>query len=179
MYKITLARPQDISLLPEIELSAAQLLVGYAPEKVLKETTSEEELRHAQRLGLLWVALLADRPVGFAHLRFLEPKAAHLQEIDVHPEHGRRGLGTKLIAEVCDWAAKAGFHSVTLTTFRTVPWNMPFYLRLGFEIVPTGELSPVLLSILREEKRRGLDPETRVAMRRRWSVKSSEFCSHG
>jgi hypothetical protein len=56
---------------------------------------------------------------------------------------------------------------VTLTTFRTVPWNMPWYLRLGFEIVATEELGPVLLSILRDEKRRGLDPETRVAMRRR------------
>jgi len=158
---------KDVPLLPAIELAAARLLVGYAPENVLIETTSEDEMEHAQRLGLLWVAIRDDRPVGFAHVKLLEPNVAHLQEIDVHPKHGRRGLGTNLTMAVCDWAGHAGFSAVTLTTFRTVPWNMPWYLRLGFEIVATEELGPVLLSILRDEKRRGLDPETRVAMRRR------------
>ena len=84
MYKIALAREQDIPLLSAIELAAAQLLAGYAPERVLKEATSEQEMRYAQERGLLWVALSGDRPVGFAHVRLLEPNAAHLQEIDVH-----------------------------------------------------------------------------------------------
>ena len=166
MYKIAKARPEDIALLSGIELAAAKLLLGYAPEKILEETTSQDELRHAQRLGLLWVALNEDRPIGFAHVKVIESNAVHLQEIDVHPEHGHRGLGTKLIAEVCDWAAKARFSSVTLTTFRKVPWNMPWCLRLGFDVVAPEELSPALLSILREETFRGFDPETRVTMRR-------------
>jgi GNAT superfamily N-acetyltransferase len=169
MYNIALAREQNIPLFSGIELSAAQLLAGYAPDGVLKETTSADEMRYAQKRGLLWVALNGDGPVGFAHVRLLEQNAAHLQEIDVHPEHGRRGLGTKLIMAVCDWATKAGHHALTLTTFRSVPWNMPFYLRLGFELVAPKELSPILLSILQEEERRGLDPKTRVAMRRRLS----------
>jgi len=171
MYKIALAREQDIPLLSAIELAAAQLLAGYAPERVLKEATSEQEMRYAQERGLLWVALSGDRPVGFAHVRLLEPNAAHLQEIDVHPEHGCRGLGTRLTMAVCGWATKAGHHALTLTTFRTVPWNMPFYLRLGFELVACEELSPIMLSILQEEERRGLDPEARVAMRRRLYVR--------
>ena len=165
-YKIIKARPEDISSLPAIELAAAKLLLGYAPKKILEETTSLDELHHAQRLGLLWLALHEDRPAGFAHVKLIEPNAVHLQEIDVHPEHGRRGVGTELIRGVCDWAAKARFSSITLTTFRSVPWNMPWYLRLGFEAVSSDELSPALLSILREEELRGLDPETRVAMRR-------------
>jgi GNAT superfamily N-acetyltransferase len=166
MYKIMKARPEDISSLPVIELAAAKLLLGYAPKKVLEETTSQDELHHAQRLGLLWLAVHEDRPVGFAHVKLIEANAVHLQEIDVHPEHGRRGLGTNLIREVCSWAANTGFSSITLTTFRTVPWNMPWYLRLGFEAVSPDELGPALLSILREEELRGLDPKTRVAMRR-------------
>ena len=90
VYQITTARMKDVPLLPAIELAAAQLLAGYAPERVLKEATSEQEMRYAQERGLLWVALSGDRPVGFAHVRLLEPNAAHLQEIDVHPEHGCR-----------------------------------------------------------------------------------------
>jgi GNAT superfamily N-acetyltransferase len=53
--------------------------------------------------------------VGFAHVKVLEPRAAHLEEIDVHPEHGRRGLGTQLVMAVCEWAATEGYRSVTLT----------------------------------------------------------------
>ena len=117
-----MARPEDLPLLPAIELAAARLLAGSAPESVLTETTSEADLEQAQSHGHLWVALADDRPVGFAHVEVLEPGAAHLEEIDVHPQHGRRGLGTKLVGAVCAWAIAAGYHSVTLTTFRDVPW---------------------------------------------------------
>jgi len=39
LYDIARARPQDLHLLPAIELAAAALLNGYAPESVLSETT--------------------------------------------------------------------------------------------------------------------------------------------
>jgi len=67
---------------------------------------------------------------------------------------------------VCDWAASNGHASVTLSTFRDVPWNQPFYARLGFEIVPPAQFSPALRAIVEDETRRGLDPRRRVVMRR-------------
>jgi GNAT superfamily N-acetyltransferase len=153
-------------MLPTIELAAATLLAGHAPESVLTETTTQAALKDAQQRGHLWVALADSIPVGFAHLKVLAPGVAHLEEIDVHPEHGRRGLGTRLVTTVCGWAATNGYPYVTLTTFRNVPWNMPFYARLGFEQIPPAELSPALLSVIEDETRRGLDPDRRVAMRR-------------
>jgi hypothetical protein len=51
---------------------------------------------------------------------------------------------------------------VTLTTFRDVPWNAPYYERLGFQAI--ADNSPGLAEIMREEASRGLDPATRVAM---------------
>jgi GNAT superfamily N-acetyltransferase len=166
MYRIAAARPSDLSMLPTIELAAATLLAGHAPESVLTETTTQAALKDAQQRGHLWVALADSIPVGFAHLKVLAPGVAHLEEIDVHPEHGRRGLGTRLVTTVCGWAATNGYPYVTLTTFRNVPWNMPFYARLGFEQIPPAELSPALLSVIEDETRRGLDPDRRVAMRR-------------
>src|SRR4029453_621395 len=133
---------------------------------ILNETTSPEDLLAAQRNGHLWVARADDVPVGFAHVEVLEPAVAHLEEIDVHPDHGRRGLGTRLVTAICAWAVTAGYRSVTLTTFRDVPWNMPFYERLGFEIVTAEALSPALQAIVRDETRRGLDPTRRVVMQR-------------
>jgi GNAT superfamily N-acetyltransferase len=165
-YRITAARARDLHRLPLIERAAAALLVGHAPASVLAETTSHEELRDALSRGHLWVALRDDTPVGFAHVVVREPGVAHLEEIDVDPAHGRRGLGRRLVYAVCDWAAAEGYRFVTLTTFRDVPWNMPFYARLGFEVVPVDELSPALLSLVRDEARRGLDSRRRVVMRR-------------
>jgi GNAT superfamily N-acetyltransferase len=165
-YTITAARPADVALLPAIELAAASLLSGHAPASVLTESTRLEDLEAARAQGRLWVALADGIPVGFAHVELLEPAAAHLEEIDVHPQHGRRGLGTSLVMAVCASAAARGFRSVTLTTFRDVPWNMPFYARLGFEAIPPEEVSPALRSVLADETHRGLDPARRVAMRR-------------
>lgn len=54
---------------------------------------------------------------------------------------------------------------MTLTTFRDVPWNAPFYARAGFRELAAAELSPELAELVREEAARGLDPERRVVMR--------------
>ena len=164
-YTIILARPKDVPFLAGIELAAARMLVGHAPESVLNEATSNDRLIAAQTNGHLWVAIANDEPVGFAHLKVLDPEVIHLEEIDVLPEHGRRGIGTQLVKAVCRWAAANGYHYVTLTTFRRVPWNMPFYARLGFEEIPETELTPSLRSIIAAETRRGLNPELRVPMR--------------
>jgi GNAT superfamily N-acetyltransferase len=165
-YTVTTARLEDLERLPAIELAAARLLEGHAPDSVLNETTPLEVLEKAQREGHLWVAFADDAPVGFAHVELIEPRAVHLQEIDVHPDHGRRGVGTKLIHHVCHWAASHGFKAVTLTTFRAVPWNLPFYRRLGFEVVASEHVSVPLRAIVEDETRRGLDPSRRAVMKR-------------
>jgi GNAT superfamily N-acetyltransferase len=165
-YSIVRARPEHLREIPTIELAAARLLSGHAAESVLGETTSDSVLREAVREGRLWVALAGNAPVGFAHVEIIDAGTAHLEEIDVLPTHGRRGLGTRLVTEVCEWAASAGYDSVTLTTFRDVPWNRPFYERLGFRVMPDAALSAALRAIVEDDTRRGLDPSRRVAMER-------------
>jgi len=132
---------------------------------VLAEVTSERQLQDAQHDGRLWVARAGAAAVGFAHVEIIEPNAIHLDELDVHPDHGRRGLGTRLVKAVCEWAQARGQLAVTLATFREVPWNMPFYARLGFAEIPTDALTPALRSVVENEARRGLDPARRVVMR--------------
>ena len=165
-YAIAIARPRDLPLLQSIELAAATLLAGHAPPLVLLEATPLDEFEKAARQRLLWVALADDVPVGFAHVKLLGSRHAHLNELDVHPQHGRRGLGRKLVLAVCDWAAANG-HMLTLCTFRDVPWNMPFYARLGFDVIAPHVLSPALASIVADETARGLDPARRVVMQYR------------
>ena len=165
-YTITIARRRDLPLLASIELAAATLLRGHAPESVLAEVTPLRDLEEARRQRLLWVALADDVPVGFAHVKLLEAHSAHLDELDVHPRHGRRGVGRQLVLTVCEWAERGNYAAVTLSTFRDPPWNMPFYANLGFEVIAPNDLSPALQAVVTEEVARGLDPTRRVVMRR-------------
>jgi predicted N-acetyltransferase YhbS len=85
--------------------------------------------------------------------------------LDVHPVHGRRGLGRRLVTAICEWATERGIGAVTLSTFRDPRWNRPFYASLGFRVIPRDTLSPALTVIVADEIRRGLDPDQRVVMR--------------
>jgi GNAT superfamily N-acetyltransferase len=166
-YSIEFARPEHLPALPEIERQAAFLFQGWnVPHSVLEETTPLEEFQAAQMAGLLWVALSPQHyPVGFALIE-VEGNLPHLEEIDVHPLHGRRGIGTALVKTVCAWARDRGYAGVTLTTYRDIPWNAPFYTRLGFEILGAAELTPYLRARVEDEAARGLDPTARVVMRK-------------
>jgi GNAT superfamily N-acetyltransferase len=163
-YSIRPAQAEHIPALAAIELAAAQLLRGHAPEFVLAETTDERTFADAVRDGRLWVASTGNMPVGFALVKMLAYDLPHLEEIDVDPSHGRRRLGTALVRAVCGWATVSGYVMLTLTTFRAVAWNLPFYTRLGFEEIPRETLRPELAAAVSEEADRGLDPDTRVVM---------------
>ena len=54
------------------------------------------------------------------------------RENPVDPAHGRQGIGTRLVHTVIDWARSRRFENLTLMTFRHLPWNAPFYAKLGF-----------------------------------------------
>lgn len=163
-YSVIQARHEHLPALSAIELAAAQMLQGHAPQHALAETTSIDTFRRAADAGRLWVALAGDMPVGFALVEMLSDDLPHLDELDVRPDQGRRGLGTALVQAVCRWAEVSGFAQLTLTTFRDVAWNMPFYSRLGFSELPRAVLSRELLQVVAAETRRGLDPDARVVM---------------
>ena len=56
--------------------------------------------------------------------------------------------------------------ALTLTTFRDVPWNAPYYARCGFHILDGDEITAGLETIRAREAARGLDRWPRVRMRR-------------
>lgn len=73
------------------------------------------------------------------------------------------------MAQVCRWAAEQGFLQVTLTTFRTVPWNAPFYEKLGFvELAPVA-WTPGLRARAAAETAAGLPAADRAVLGRNLS----------
>ena len=77
---------------------------------------------------------------------------------------GGRVSDSALVEGTCDWARSGHFGAITLTTFRDVPWNGPFYESLGFVAMDT--LTPELSAIREHERSIGDDDfGPRVAMR--------------
>lgn len=114
--------------------------------------------------GRAWVATEDEAVVGFAIVDVIGG-CAHIEEVDVAPASGDRGHGSLLVDEVARWARTAGFDAVTLTTFRDVPWNAPWYVRRGFRVLPDAELTPELRQLRDKENEQGLPAELRVVMR--------------
>ncbi|SCF27691.1 N-acetylglutamate synthase, GNAT family [Micromonospora viridifaciens] len=107
----------------------------------------------------------ADQPVGFAVVDLVDG-CAHVLQLSVDPAYARRGIGRGLLDHVAGWAAGRGLPALTLTTFRSVPWNGPYYARCGFRELTGPEVTPGLAELLAAEAALGLDPADRIAMRR-------------
>ena len=111
-----------------------------------------------------WVAVDdAGSIIGFA-VAWVVDGEGHLDELAVAPASGRRGVGRALVDQVVTWTDAQEFGSITLTTFRDVPWNAPYYEKLGFRVVST--LTPALQALVDEQATWGLEPSLRVVMRR-------------
>ena len=74
-------------------------------------------------------------------------------------------MGRALLAHAADHAREEGLTALTLTTFTDVPWNAPYYARLGFRPLPEADLTPGLREIRRAEAAHGLNRWPRVCMR--------------
>lgn len=154
---IRTAHPDEYPLLRRIELEADRLFesVGIGP------FANDDGEDHLAQAALVLVA--GDPPVGFVCVELVDGNP-HIWQLSVHPAHGRQGLGRALIAAACEWARTGGFEAITLTTYRDVPWNGPFYASLGF--VTLDVLTPALQAIRDHERSIGDDDfGPRVAMR--------------
>lgn len=164
-FRVFLAEPEHLRSLPEIERAAVSIFPKAVLSNELSDhTTPIAEFEAARARGHLQVAVTQDgHPVGFAMVAD-HGTTLHLEEVDVHPQFQKQGIGTALIDAVCQFARDSTFQGVSLTTFSTIPWNAPRYQKLGFRILQEDELTEELKAILQDEANRGLDPKIRVAM---------------
>jgi GNAT superfamily N-acetyltransferase len=148
------AAPSDYPALESIENAADQLLIDRLSAERWEPAPSGSS--RAEEPGFVLVAdeSATGTIVGFVHV--LESgEIAHLEQISVLPEHGRRGYGRRLLEAAMDEARSRGFERLTLRTYADVPWNAPFYAGLGFvETEPTTDFHKSLVDV---EERLGLD----------------------
>lgn len=164
-YVVREARREDLPALAAVERAAQAMFARVGmPELVDAPVLSLAEVEEYAAAGFVAVAEHArEGVVGFVVARPLGG-AAHVQELDVHPDHGRQGLGRALLDRALAWAGESGFGLVTLSTFRDVPWNAPFYARVGFRAIAPDQATPELRALRAREPGWGLDIGRRVLM---------------
>jgi GNAT superfamily N-acetyltransferase len=166
-YKIRVARLEDLAMLADIECAAAKLFCN-TPYAFLADDQPLPLDFVTQQFAAdrVWVAVDdRDQPVGYAITQEVDGNA-YLRQIDVHPAHGRRGIGRKLVDSVCVWAKHERYQRIFLSTFTDVEWNAPFYTKIGFQILAKDVLTSGFQQIRHREAEAGLPIEQRVIMYR-------------
>ena len=111
-----------------------------------------------------WLEDIATRQaVGFAVAAPLD-QVWWLRELSVVPTHGGRGLGRRLVAAVIEEARRNHFSVLGLSTFRSPPFNAPYYARLGFLEVPAHRLPSAIMAQFQAEVPDAAEASDRVIL---------------
>ena len=157
--------PDDIDALRQLEWRADRLLVPWYPSFAGPEPEPADVL--AARLAGAdgWVATAGGEPAGYAAASGIGD-VLWLVQLAVDPTHGRKGLGRELVEAAAAHARRSGCSTLMLSTFRDVPFNRPWYARLGFTETEPATLSPALQARFRAEIPAGIAAEERSVMAR-------------
>ncbi|MEU4667155.1 GNAT family N-acetyltransferase [Amycolatopsis sp. NPDC023774] len=161
---IRLARASDLPLLGELERAAGEPFRDLGMAAVADdEPFSVAQLRPYQADERCWVVDGSGVVAGYLLADVVDGNG-HVEQVSVLPSFARRGLGRQLIETAASWAVARGLPGLTLTTFLDVPWNAPYYMRLGFREFFESSWGPSLRAIREHEAALGLDRWPRVAM---------------
>lgn len=157
----------DLPVLQDIERAAGKPFAELGMHTVAEdEAPGIELLKSFADDGRAWVWVDdADHPVAYLIADLVDGNA-HVEQVSVHPGHGRKGIGKALIEHAASWGREQGVTAMTLTSYTHVAWNGPYYERLGFRHLSEDEWTPGLRKIREEEAAHGLDEWPRSCMRR-------------
>lgn len=158
------AATSDLATLQQIESAAGEGFRAHGMDAVADDDPpSITDLASFVAAGNAWVDVEAGTIRGYL-LALAIDAGLHIEQVTVHPDHAGRRIGSALIEHLREIARTRGVTCLTLTTFRDIPWNAPYYARLGF--VVDDDPTPGLIAIRAQEARHGLDAWPRVVMRR-------------
>ncbi len=166
--QIRQSKDDDVSYLPELEQRAGAIFRSVGLDDVAdSDPIPIETFFEIHANGLIWIAAEEDGPpAGFLAAKILDG-CAYIHEVSVDPAHQGKKIGNRLIQTFCAWAKGRGYPLVTLSTFRSVPWNGPYYAKLGFEEIEGSALGPNHVAVRQGEIDSGLDAAERIFMQRK------------
>lgn len=133
------------------------------PAFLLTDCAAPEAYRPHLAGGTLWVVDAGQEPVAFMACR-VAGERLHIDELDVQDGQHGKGLGKRLLQHAADWARANGLSRLSLTTFRGIPWNAPYYARFGFREWDGADAPEDIRRALQNEASNGLSDRCAMVM---------------
>lgn len=166
-YQVRQAVIADASKFAAVEISACRRFLDTADLAWVAdvEPTSFEDHVALIGAGTVWVAVDGKGDIFGFLLAERCGDELHICEFAVERLLQGLGIGTSLVQAATEYTRTIGVAALTLTTFRGLSWNEPFYHHLGFETLRPDQLDDRLRAVLVREVAIGLPIEMRCAMR--------------
>lgn len=74
--------------------------------------------------------------IGGGAIREYAESDVELKRVFVHPAYQGRGIGTRLVSMLMDWAKELGYGRMLLETGELLAESCAVYRKLGFEVIP-------------------------------------------
>ncbi|MBW3085660.1 hypothetical protein KEM60_01864 [Austwickia sp. TVS 96-490-7B] len=159
------ATATEVASLPQIEQEADEIFrrIGMG---LVTDLPASAPSDYADSLAAGGVIIaFTDRTVGFVRVDRVDG-VPHVEQLSVLPEYRGYRIGAALLDAAAQWAKSDGADRMTLCTFRDVPWNGPYYARLGWTLLPEPDYGPGLLRLRQNEIEAGLHAWPRQVMTR-------------
>jgi len=99
------------------------------------------------------VAYENDKPVGCGAIRALDSISMEVKRMYTLPEVRGKGIATKILSELENWAAELGYESCILETGKKQPEAIKLYLKNGYQQIPNyGQYIGIENSLCYEKK---------------------------
>lgn len=156
------ARYDDVERMRAIERAAGEMFRPLGMDTVADDDPgSVAQLRAFVDDGRAWIGELDGTAAGYLLAAVVDGEG-HVEQVSVDPAFAGSRVGAALVGRAVDWARGP----LTLTTFRDVAWNGPYYERLGFRWLADDDIGPELRAVREAERAHGLDRWPRGCMRR-------------
>lgn len=132
--RVRLSRLQEVQLpaLEKVDRACAAMYHAIGFDAAEVPVRSYADLVNLTRDHNVHVVEADYQPVGYAAWRDEPPGVAYIEEINVHPEVQRFGLGARLLEAIREDARRAGIHHIVLRAWSKAKWAMAFYRKQGF-----------------------------------------------
>lgn len=76
------------------------------------------------------------RVIGGGAIRRYDNENVELKRVFVHPEYQGRGIGSRLVSLLIEWAVELGYRRMILETGELLAESCAVYRKLGFQVIP-------------------------------------------
>ncbi|UTW55276.1 GNAT family N-acetyltransferase [Kordiimonas sp. SCSIO 12610] len=162
--KIRLAIYDDIPRIIEIEQHGGRKFSDIGMEWVTERPSSNSrDITEGINAKSIFVAVNDHTLAGFIHLGMVD-NHGHIFEVSVDYELQGKGVGKLLMNSAEEWAKHHNFNAISLTTFKHVAFNGPWYQSLGYIETDPDDKLPELKAIIDSERTSDLNKSERIAM---------------